>query len=126
MTDAPEFDWQEAQDQGAVVQQSVEQVAVYTNLHDDVVVRQQQMWDEERDTYIVIARGNLPAFIAKLQELAGLGIPTTESPKAEPLSGAERSRRYRQNKRRRDENVTKRDDEPRDARDGELRLVAAE
>ena len=105
----PEFDWQAAQDEGAIVQQAVERGAVYENPYGDLVVRQERGEYDEHDTYIVIARGNLPAFIAKLQELVA-----EDSARPEPLSAAERQRRYRQRHRNgeRDEDVTAERDAP--------------
>jgi hypothetical protein len=90
MTPPEDFDWADVAEQ--MVQQEVQQVAIYDNENGDVVIRQRQWWDEERDTIIVIARGNVEAVIAAMR--AAVGQPAETTPKV-PLSAAERQRRYR-------------------------------
>lgn len=49
----PDFDW--SKHNFDVVQQSVQRVAVYINPFKQVVVRQERDWDEDDDTWIVLA-----------------------------------------------------------------------
>jgi hypothetical protein len=123
MTDEAEFDWRDAQDEGAIVQQSVLRVAVYTNPHDDVVIRQERDEYDERDTFIIIGKGNLLAVITKLHELAiALEVDGPIVTKRKPLTSAERQRRYRERHKRNAEG----DDDERNAGDGSPMLFAAD
>jgi hypothetical protein len=91
-------DWEEVAD--GVIQHGVEHVAVYVNPNNDIAIRQERRWDEEDDRFIVIARGNVLAFITKLQELIGIEVRTVDGEISPPTSkAAERQRRYRQRKR---------------------------
>ncbi len=47
--------------------------AVYRNMFNSVVIRQERRWNEDEDTVITIADSNLQAFIDKLCDLAGIG-----------------------------------------------------
>ncbi|MGO8842042.1 MAG: hypothetical protein ACLQF1_13215 [Methyloceanibacter sp.] len=112
----PDFDWQGAEDQGLIVQQDVERVAVYTNPHDDLVIRQLARWDEEEDIFIVIARGNVEAVIARMRTCVGLLEEAELESDSQPKdrTAAERQRRHRANKAGRDrdsvtDGVTERD-----------------
>jgi hypothetical protein len=51
-----QFNWDDVAD--SVVQQSAERVAIYSNPHGDIVIRQERRWDEDEDVFIVIARGH--------------------------------------------------------------------
>ena len=84
-----EFDWDDVADD--IVQQEVQQVAIYKNPNGDAVIRQRQAWDEEYDSVIIIARGNVEAAVAAM----GAALGQAEEPSSAPLSGAERQRRYR-------------------------------
>lgn len=149
MSTSEDFDWKDANDRGLVVQQPVERVAIYSNPHDDIVIRQAQSWDEDRDTFIVIARAH--AFAAARQILVAAGfqpreaaimaarpdvdweahladfheLAVGEEQKPKDTTAAERQRRHRANKARLDrDSVT----DSVTGRDGELplHLVAAE
>lgn len=61
-----DFDWSE---RDAVVVWEQPRTAVYTNPHDQVVIRQMTtIWDEE-DPYLYFSRENVPALIAALQRV---------------------------------------------------------
>lgn len=67
-----DFDWDDASQNDAVIQRAVDEVCVYENSFGDIAIRKRADWDDASDTFIVIAKGNAPAFIAKVQEVAGL------------------------------------------------------
>jgi len=121
---APEdFDWDDVADD--VVQRAVEKVAIFSNPNGDVVIRQERMWNEEDDPFIIIARGNALRAAQAILEAAGMGdiqfhravrrgyvdvdVPGVddgdamaereEKPKPEPLSNAERQRRFKEKRR---------------------------
>lgn len=71
MTDTSEFDWNDVADQ--VVQQAVEKVAIYSNPHGDVVVRQEADWNESDDPYVVISRAHALRAAYAILDAAGLG-----------------------------------------------------
>jgi hypothetical protein len=104
--DHDEFNWDDAVD--CVVQQCVEGVAIYTNPHGDIVIRQERRWDEEEDIFIVIARGNAEAAIAEMQFAISqpANAEPLQLPKPEPLTNAARQRLYRQRHRNEKSNET--------------------
>ena len=73
MTDSADFDWNEAQDHGSVVQQRHQRVAIYTNPHEDLVIRQERDWDEEYDPFIVISCAHAVTASHAILEAIGLG-----------------------------------------------------
>ena len=89
MSASLDFDWDDNADD--IVQQSVERVAIFTNPNGDLVIRQERCWDQEDDTWIIIARGNVGAAIAKMRGAIGEEPSTPRDHTA-----AERQRRYRQ------------------------------
>jgi hypothetical protein len=54
-SDGAHFDWNNDE---AIVVREQSALAVYTNMHGAAVLREQRGWDEEADTYIVIAPEN--------------------------------------------------------------------
>jgi hypothetical protein len=74
MTDtSTEFDWADAQEHVRIVQQQVHRVAIYDNLHGDVVIRQERDWNEQDDPFIVIARAHAIRAAHAILDAAGLG-----------------------------------------------------
>ena len=122
-----EFDWNPSRDTDhSIVVRHQPAIAVYTNPHDEVVVRQQDQYDESDDHFVFITKDNVRKVAERIMEVAGIEVATL----AEPLllappkdaTAAERMRRYRNRKRNGDRN------EDRDGvtEEAELRLVAAE
>jgi len=66
-----EFNWDDLAEN--VVQPQVERVAIYSNQDGNIVVREEQRWDEERDQFIVIARDHALRAAQAILEAAGLG-----------------------------------------------------
>ncbi|MGD0533546.1 MAG: hypothetical protein ABSA62_15130 [Methyloceanibacter sp.] len=66
-----EFDWDDVA--STVVQQAVEKVAIFSNPNGDIVVRQERCWNDEHDTFIVIARGHAPTAAYAILEAVGMG-----------------------------------------------------
>jgi hypothetical protein len=132
-----EFDWS-SDDSIALCEQPA--VAVYANRYGQIVIRRERAWNDEEDVFIPIAETNVLTLIGAILRAAGMedvklyretcnfgygaGCEDIELPEATRSSGAERSRRYRQNKKQRDAGVTKRDAERDDVTP--LQLVAAE
>jgi hypothetical protein len=113
-----DFDWYGASESVVVRHQPA--IAIYLNPYDEVVVRQQGQYDE--DQWVYVSTENVPILARAMLEAAGYETDQTYGkplPKPEPLSGAERQRRYR-NKRRNGERNADVTEEP------QLRLVAAE
>jgi len=65
------FNWDDVAEN--VVQPQVERVAIYSNENGDIVVREEQRWDEERDQVIIIAQGHALRAARAILEAAGLG-----------------------------------------------------
>lgn len=141
-----EFSWEAVAEH--IVQQQVECVAIYANDRGDIVIRQQQRWDEEDDSWIVIAKANAFAAARAILEAADIRpdvaamiasrpdidwaavdqefecqVLEADDSKPKDRTAAQRQRRYRARKRdgERDSTVT----ESVTDRD-ELPLVAAE
>ncbi len=66
---ADAFDWG-ADDSVVVPEQQA--VAVYWNVRGELVIRQERTWDQDEDTFVVIARWNVDAFIDKLTDICGI------------------------------------------------------
>ncbi|WP_407122694.1 hypothetical protein [Bradyrhizobium sp. STM 3561] len=65
--DGVNFSWND--DDGAVVVQHQDAIAVYSNPRGDVVIRRQHRWDEDEDTVIVITRSQAPAVIKAIEKV---------------------------------------------------------
>jgi hypothetical protein len=91
MSTPDDFNWDDDVAADSVVQNSVEKVAIYANPNGDVLIRQERRWDEEDDTWIIIARGNVGAAIAKMRVAMG-----EEPSPARDRTAAARQRRHRQ------------------------------
>src|SRR5262245_1667216 len=117
---ACDFSWRSAEEDDFIVIRSQPAIAVYLNPNNAVVIRQEGHFDE--DHWIYITRENVPKLVHALLEAASFetGEPLALS-KSEPLTAAERQRRYRNRKRNKnsDASVTERDEL-------QLRVVAAE
>jgi hypothetical protein len=87
------FDW--AHDD-AVVLREQPAVAVYTNPRNEVVIRQACAWDEDDDTIIFVLPENARAVADALMAAAAPFLRSTSASGSQPLSGAERQRRYRE------------------------------
>ena len=63
------MDWNHGQE---VIIREQRSIAVYTNPHGGVVIREEQTWDEENDTFIVLATtAAVEALIAALKREIG-------------------------------------------------------
>lgn len=124
---SPEFDWSPSKDGAhSIVVRHQPAIAVYLNPHDEVVVRQQDQYDESDDHFVYVTRDNVLKVAQRMLEVAGIEVAAA----AEPLllappkdaTAAERMRRYRHRKR----NGDRKDSRNGVAEEPELRLVAAE
>ena len=95
---SPEFDWNPSNDTDhSIVVRHQPAIAVYTNPHDEVVIRQQDQYDESDDHFVYITKDNVLRVAQRMLDLSGI-----EAERQEPLllpppsKGAERQRRYRQ------------------------------
>ncbi len=79
MTDTDDFDWNSVRENGSIVQQQVERIAVYDNPNGDLVIRQERRWDEDQDVFIIIAKNNIDAVIAEMRALQALLCPDMPS-----------------------------------------------
>jgi hypothetical protein len=61
-----EFDWDEAERDGGVVQPRSDRLACYLNPNSDVVLRRERDWNEEDDSCVVIARAHAPAVVRRI------------------------------------------------------------
>jgi hypothetical protein len=78
------------------MQREVPTVAVYLNPDNAIVLRKQRTWDEDGDTFIVIARCNAPVVAQAILEAAGFETATTlGEPLPKDPTAAERQRRRR-------------------------------
>jgi hypothetical protein len=87
-----EFDWNS--DAVTVVARTQQAIAVYQNLHGAVVIREQQGWDEDADTIIVIQPEHARAVAAAILSAAGLATDRSPRPPKDPTA-ANRQRRRR-------------------------------
>jgi hypothetical protein len=124
---SPEFDWNPSKDdEHSIVVRHQPAIAVYLNPHDEVVIRQQDQYDESDDHFVFITKDNLLKVVERMLALAEAEIQTPAQPlllaPPKDATAAERMRRYRNRKRNGDRN------EDRDSvtEEPELRLVAAE
>jgi hypothetical protein len=87
------FDWTH---DDAVVLREQPAVAVYTNPHNEVVIRQACAWDEDDDTVIFILPENARAVADAIVASAAPLLRSAPPSPSQRLSGAERQRRYRE------------------------------
>jgi hypothetical protein len=95
---SPEFDWNPRNDtdHGIVVRHQPA-IAVYTNPHDEVVIRQRDQYDESDDHFVYITEDSVLRVAQRMLDLAGIEFQRKEPLLLPPPSnGAERQRRYRQ------------------------------
>lgn len=55
--DCNDFDWNHGRNDDVVIRPQ-QAVAVYENMHGDIVIRSERGWDEEKDSIIVVTKGN--------------------------------------------------------------------
>jgi hypothetical protein len=103
---SPEFDWySEHEKKDCLVIGNQAAIAVHLNLRDEVVIRQQDQYDDE-DHQIHVTKYNVLKLVTEMLAVADIHakiVLTEEAAQAEllmlpkplPLSGAERQRRYR-------------------------------
>jgi hypothetical protein len=124
---SPEFDWNPSKDDDhSIVVRHQPAIAVYLNPHDEVVVRQQDQYDESDDHFVYVTRDNVLRLAQRMLEVAGIEVVAAAEPlllaPPKDVTAAERMRRYRHRKHNGDRN----DDRDSVAEEPELRLVAAE
>ena len=117
-----DFNWNPSGDDGHdIVVRHQPAIAVYLNPHGEIVIRQQDEYDQ--DHYVYVTKDNVSKVAERMQELAEIaGAPAQLA----PSKGAERQRRYRQRHHR--NGVTPVQHVTEDGADSALalRLVAAE
>ena len=67
--DESKFDWS---DDDCVVLQDQARTAVYLGQSGHLVIRQERQWDQDDDTYVLIAPHNIADFIDRLTDIAGI------------------------------------------------------
>lgn len=65
--DDEDFQWRS--DNESIIVPEQRATAVYLNCWGQAVIRQEQSWDEDSDTYIIIALDHVPTVIKRLQAL---------------------------------------------------------
>lgn len=91
------FDWSNRDD---VVVAHQGQIAVYTNPHEDIVIRQEGDWWRKDDAWIVVRPENARALAEAILALAEpVTPPQLALPAPADRTAAERQRRYRERKR---------------------------
>lgn len=91
------FDWDSDED---LVVRTRRGLAVYLNTRDEIVLRQEARSDEHEDPVVLILRDDALRVARAILEAAGLTEPPLALPNpAQPMTPAERSRRYRESKR---------------------------
>ena len=94
-----DFDWNPSNDTDhCIVVRHQPAIAVYANPHDEVVIRQQDQYDESDDHFVYVTKDNVLKVAERMLQVGGIRTPRPDPlmlPKPEPLSGAERQRRYR-------------------------------
>lgn len=75
-----EFEWDANNEDVIVPEQRA--TAVYVNRWGQAVIRQEKVWDEEDDAFVIVDRAHLPALISRLQ-----GIVDRPLDRDEPESG---------------------------------------
>lgn len=70
-----DFKWNDPQ---GVLLQEQRATAIYRNSMGGIVIRQERGWDEEDDSYVIIAPENEQAFLDKLCDV--IGVPTFGGP----------------------------------------------
>lgn len=91
----PEFDW--SAESPVIPEQAA--IAVYTNPHGNIVVRQAGQYGPDEDTWIVLAPGHAAALADAIRKAAGLDGPLLALAGPKDRSAAERQRRYRERQR---------------------------
>lgn len=79
--EAAEFDWMT--DDSIVLRPQLA-VAIYQNERGGLVIRQERDWNEDGDTFIVISPENIPAFIDRITDVAG--VPSFGGPEPKPVA----------------------------------------
>lgn len=127
-----DFDWDQAERQGCVVQPTAYAVAVYTGAHNHIIIRQEGAYGGlEDDCWIELHATHVPAVVQALIREAGLeprqlALPApshthvrTDEREPAPSAAAERAKRYRERKKRQErDGVTQRRDANGTERDG--------
>jgi hypothetical protein len=87
-----DLDWRDSE---SVVVPEQQAIAVYTNVNDVVVVRQERAWDEDSDTIVLIHRQHVLTVVeAMLAEIGmGLGEMQKSTTAAKDPTAAHRQRR---------------------------------
>jgi hypothetical protein len=65
-----DFDW--SSDNEDVVLREQRALAVYWNTRGDLVIRQERDWSENDDSFLVISRNNVDAFLDRLCDVVGI------------------------------------------------------
>lgn len=127
MSTAAEFDWRLAHDDGDLAITHQAAIAVYQNSRGDLVIRQEGQYGPDEDQVVIVTPENAAELAKAIIKAAGpVARPDIDwnavnadfdamEARNGQSAGAERSRRYRQ-KKKRDASVT-RDVTHRDARD---------
>jgi hypothetical protein len=128
MSTSDDFNWNTAVDEGTVVVRHQPAIAVYTNPHDEVVIRQEGHYGPDEDQFIYLTRENVRKVVNKVLEVGGFASITEtalmaarpdidwhavlsdfnesgiacneEASKPKDGTAAERAKRYRENKKR--------------------------
>jgi hypothetical protein len=119
-----DFDWSSnGEDSDSIVVNHQPAIAVYLNPRNEVVIRQEGHYGPDEDQFVFVTKDNVTKFVQAILEAAGFESATTYGeplllPKPEPLSGAQRQKRFRNKHRNEngDDRVTESDELP-------LRLV---
>jgi hypothetical protein len=96
-----DFDWKpNGEDYDSIVVKHQPAIAVYQNPHDGIVIRQEGHYGPDEDQFVVVTKDNVPRLVQAMFEAAGFETASTYGeplllPKPEPLSGAQRQKRYR-------------------------------
>jgi len=120
---SPEFNWNPRNDTDtSIVVRHQPAIAVYLNPHDEVVIRQQDQFDESADHLVFVTNDNVRKVAERMLALAEVEIQTPAQPlllaPPKDATASERMRRYR--------NGDRNDDHDGVTEEPGLRLVAAE
>jgi len=92
-----DFNWNPTEDEDhSIVVRHQPGIAVYTNTHDEVVIRQQAD-NSYDDSFVWVTKDNVFQVAERMLALAGYSMNGSEQPKVS--SAAARQRRYRNKKR---------------------------
>lgn len=61
--------WERAREEGEIVAEMQDEVAIYRNVSDQIVIRRAANWEGRDDVVIVISPSNIPRLIAQLSKL---------------------------------------------------------